>query len=140
MISLDIILSKLPQFLHLSYLSIQWAVIQSSNIINQIFQIRSLKHLILYSPDPIVTSFNDNSIDPFTELEYLDMSSCCITDLFEMLKYVGPNVKKMRIRIGYVSDQKRALLNSAFIDELLLNQNIPGIIFKDYLLCSNHRL
>jgi hypothetical protein len=107
-------------------LNIQRALIQSPNITVAIFKIRSLKHLILYSVNPIILHFDNNSIDPLIQLEYLDIDDCCITKFLQLLKYVGPNLAQMKIRIPYIRQQNLALIDPIAIDELLAKQRIPG--------------
>ena len=110
----------------MSYLNIYLALIQSSNVTVAIFKIRSLKCLKLYSLDPIILRFDNNSIRPLTELEYLQVNGCFTTDFFELLKYVGPNVKRMKIDLNFHRDQYLALIDSMIIDQLLSNHRIPG--------------
>ncbi len=124
--NLDKILSKLHRLSHLSYLNIYRALIQSLDITMNIFKIRSLKRLIFYSVDPIIFHFDDNLIQPLTELEYLEVDGCYLMEFLELLKYVGPNVKRMKINIHYHRQQTSTLIDPMQIDQLLLNDRIPG--------------
>ncbi len=123
---LDEIFSKLHALPHISYLNIRWTLIQSSNITVAIFKIRQLKRLILYSSDLIILDFNKNSIHPLTELEYLEVDACSTTNFFELLKYIGTNVKRMKIRIPYHRQQNSTSIDPSIIDQLLSNHSIPG--------------
>ncbi len=132
---LDKILSKLHALSHLSYLNISWALIQSSHIIVNIFQIRTLKRLILHSTDPIIFHFDNITLHPLTDLEYLEIDDCCLIEFFELLKYVGPNVKRIKVRIHYHSQQSMSPMDPIIIDQLLSNHQIPG---KKLNLCPFH--
>lgn len=107
-------------------MNIQRALIQSSNITVDIFKIRSLKRLILYSTDPIIFHFDNNSIDPFNELEYLDIDGCCMAELLQLLKYVGPNLARMKIGVNYVIQDHLAFIDPMIINEMLANHRIPS--------------
>jgi hypothetical protein len=91
-----------------------------------IFKIRHLKRLILYSTDPIILDFNNNSIYPLTELEYLEVDGCSTANFFELLKYIGTNVKRMKLFIFYDRQQNLASVDPIIIDQLLSNHSIPG--------------
>lgn len=102
------------------------ALIQSADITEAIFKLRSLKSLILYSTEPIIFNFKDiSSICPFTQLEYLEVDGCYTADFFELLKYVGSNVKRMKIRITY---HRNTSIDPLIIDELLSNQGISSTL------------
>jgi hypothetical protein len=135
---LDEIFSKLHALPHISYLNIRWTLIQSSNITVAIFKIRQLKRLILYSTDPIILDFNNNSIDPLTELEYLEVDGCSTGNFFELLKYIGTNVKRMKLFIFYDRQQNLASVDPIIIDQLLSNHSIPGRQQKKPRVCSIH--
>ncbi|CAF3473607.1 unnamed protein product [Rotaria socialis] len=119
--NLDQILSKLHLLTELSYLNIYGALIQSPHITTALFSIRSLKCLILYSFDPIVLDFTDITICAWTKLEYLELHSCYMTSFLELIKYIGPNVKRMKIHINYKRRE-----NPASIDEQIINNLLSG--------------
>ncbi|CAF2217476.1 unnamed protein product [Rotaria magnacalcarata] len=119
--NLDQILSKLHLLTELSYLNIYDALIQSPHITTALFSIRSLKCLILYSCDPIVLNFTDNTICPWTKLEYLESNHFYMTNFLELIKYVGPNVKRMKIHIDYKRRE-----DPASIDEQIINNLLSG--------------
>ena len=107
---------KLHRLSHLSYLNISSPFIQSSNITAAIFQIRSLKRLILNSINPITLQFDDQSIHPLTELEYLEIGVCPISTLLESLRYVGSKIKHLRIRLRYETRQNE-IFNESMMDD-----------------------
>ncbi|CAF1450055.1 unnamed protein product [Rotaria sordida] len=115
----DKILSKLHSLSNLSYLNIYATLIQSPHITTALFSIRSLKRLILYSFDPILLHFTDNTICPWTKLEYLELNGCYMTDFLKLLKYVGSNVKRMVISIFYKRREDPASIDPTIIDNLL---------------------
>ncbi|CAF4102566.1 unnamed protein product [Rotaria sp. Silwood2] len=115
----DKILPKLHLLSNLSYLNLSSTLIQSPHITAALFSIRSLKRLILHSFDPILLHFTDNAICPWTKLEYLELNSCYMTNFLELLKYVGPNVKRMVISILYKRPEDPASIDPTIIDNLL---------------------
>lgn len=117
----DKALAKLPLLPHLSHLHIYSALMQSARITQAIFNIRSLKSLKLYSIDPIIFHFGDAVVQPLSELEYLQVDCCYLTQLLELLKYVGPNVKRMKIYLAYQSEPDVAL-----IEQMRGDHRIPG--------------
>jgi hypothetical protein len=98
-------------------------MIQSSNITENIFKIRSLKHLLLYSTDPIILHFDSNRILPFTKLEYIEIDDCSTAQFLEWLKYIGSNVKQMKIRLLY---DRHESISPTIIDEWLSNHQVSG--------------
>jgi hypothetical protein len=81
---------------------------------------------MLYSIDPVILHFDNTPIDLLAELEYLEVNDCFMTDFFELLKYVGPAAKRMKIHIRYHRDHNSTSLDPMMIDQLLLNHRIPG--------------
>ena len=102
------------------------SLIQSSNITDVILNIRSLKCLALNSFNPIILQLNDSFIDPLTKLEYLEVDGCHTTEFLEMLKCVGSNVKRMKIRILFHRQQNLTSIDPLIMNQLLCNQNMPG--------------
>ncbi len=98
-------------------------MIQSSNITENIFKIRSLKHLLLYSTDPIIFHFDSNRILPFTKLEYIEIDDCSTVQFLEWLKYIGSNIKQMKIRLLY---DRQESISPTIIDEWLSNHQVSG--------------
>ncbi|CAF4522938.1 unnamed protein product [Rotaria sp. Silwood1] len=116
---MDKILSKFHSLSNLHYLNIYATLIQSPYITARLFSIRSLKRLILHSFDPILLHLTDNAICSWTKLEYLELNSCYMIHFLELLKYIGPNVKRMAITILYKRREDPASIDPAIIDNLL---------------------
>ncbi|CAF1534124.1 unnamed protein product [Rotaria magnacalcarata] len=116
--NLDKVVSKLHLLRHLFYLNISRAVIQSIYITTTLFSLQSLKYLILYSVEPIVFNFSHDDIHPLTVLEYLEINGCHVVEFLELLKYVGPNLNRMKIRINYTSDQNLESIYGQIIGNL----------------------
>jgi mRNA-degrading endonuclease RelE of RelBE toxin-antitoxin system len=108
-------------------------LIQSANITENIFKIRSLKYLLLYSIDPIIFHFDSNSILPFTELEYIEIDDCLVVQFLELLKYVGSNVKRMKIRLLY-DHQDETSISPTIIDEWLSHHQTSSITIQIEIL------
>ncbi|CAF0882000.1 unnamed protein product [Rotaria sp. Silwood1] len=117
--NLNKILSKFHSLSNLHYLNIYATLIQSPYITARLFSIRSLKRLILHSFDPILLHLTDNAICSWTKLEYLELNSCYMIHFLELLKYIGPNVKRMAITILYKRREDPASIDPAIIDNLL---------------------
>ncbi|CAF3144304.1 unnamed protein product [Rotaria sp. Silwood2] len=132
--NLDKILSKLYLLTNLSYLNIYDALIQSPYITAVLFSIRSLKRLILYSLDPILFHFNDNTIHPWTELEYLKLNSCYMANFLELVKYVGKNVQRMAISIVSKHHEDPTSIDQKIIDNLLYGDGLQLSGKKNFVL------
>ncbi|CAF3357553.1 unnamed protein product [Rotaria socialis] len=114
--NLDKVVSKLHLLRHLFYLNISRAAIQSVYITTALFSLQSLKYLILYSVEPIIFNFNHADIHPLTALEYLEIDGCHVVEFLELLKYVGPNLNRMKIGIHYTNDQDLESIDGQIID------------------------
>lgn len=123
---LDQILLNLHSLPYLSYLNIYSVLIQLPHQVTTIFKIKSLQRLILHSFDPILLHFNKNNISPLTQLEYLSIDACYVTDLLELLKYVGPSLKKMNISLRYQHQENPPLIDPLIINQFLSNNNMPS--------------
>lgn len=106
---------------YLSYLNIYDVLLQSPSITSALFSIRSLKRLIIYSFEPVMFHFSNDTIRPWTNLEYLQLNSCYMTDFLELIKYVGPNLKSLFINILYKRPE-----DPTTIDEQLINNLLSG--------------
>jgi len=54
------------------------------------------------------------------------MDDCNTKHFFQLLKYVGTNVKKMKIRLCYQRDEYLESIDPNIIDQFMLNHQIPG--------------
>jgi len=124
--NLDKILLKLHSLPYLSHLHLYSVKIQLLDTVKAIFRIKSLQHLRLYSFDPILLHFDDNSISPLAQLEYLSIDACYVTDFVELMKYVGPSLKRMNVSFHYQHLQNLPLIDPLIIDRLLCDNSIPS--------------
>ncbi|CAF4005757.1 unnamed protein product [Rotaria sp. Silwood1] len=73
----------------------------------------------MYSVEPIIFDFTHDTICPLTLLEYLEIDGCYMVEFLELLKYVGSNIKRMKIHINYRRDQDPESIDEKIIDNLL---------------------
>ncbi|CAF5008957.1 unnamed protein product, partial [Rotaria sp. Silwood1] len=69
--------------------------------------------------EPIIFDFTHDTICPLTLLEYLEIDGCYMVEFLELLKYVGSNIKRMKIHINYRRDQDPESIDEKIIDNLL---------------------
>ncbi|CAF2602866.1 unnamed protein product [Rotaria sp. Silwood2] len=84
----------------------------------------------MYSTEPMNFDFTHDNICRMNVLEYLAINNCHMMDFLELLKHVGPNVKRMKIGISYERDQYPDSIDPNIIDDLLSGDDehpkIPG--------------
>lgn len=91
-----------------------------------IFEIRSLKKLILHSFDPIILQLISNDLHPLTELEYLEIDGCSIATFLNVLKHIGSNIQQLRIRLLYESHHNGTVINPTIINDWLSNHQVSS--------------
>lgn len=137
----DYIISKCHSLLHLSYLNLYNVSIQSSDNTTALFSLKSLKYLVIFSSEPITFNFSHANIVPFEMLEYLEINSCYMVEFLELLKYVGPNIKQMKISINGRRSKDPESIDDTIIKNILRDADdhlqIPGrnqfLIKRSYL-------
>lgn len=125
-IFLERILSQLSACSHLFFLSIYSTSIQSIESTRMIFEIRTLKKLILHSFDPIILQLNSNDIHPFTELEYLEIDACSMATFLTVLQYIGSNIQHLKIRLTYENYHHGTVINPTIINDWLFNHQVSS--------------
>ncbi|CAF4667406.1 unnamed protein product, partial [Rotaria sp. Silwood2] len=80
--------------------------------------------------------FNDNTIQPWTELEYLKLNSCYMRNFLELVKYVGKNVQRMAVSIVYEHRKDPTPIDKKIIDNLLYGDRFQLSIFLNRLEIS----
>ena len=129
-------MSKLHVLSHLSYLNISSDSIQLSNDAAIIFQIQTLKRLIINSFGWTGLQFDPPPIHPLAQLEYLELSSCPITTLLELLKYVDSSIKHLKVQLRHDSRQSEILGSPMGTDQWLSRYPFSGK-YSINILCAH---
>lgn len=91
----------------------------------------------MYSFEPIIFNFTHDTMRSLTALEYLEIDGCYMVEFLELLKYVGPNIKRMKIFINYKRSEDPDSIDEKIIDNLLCGDDgrpqIPGKSIKNTL-------